>query len=71
MTSAKGTSINGVGNWEDGKGLKIGQNCQRIVLKNYRHEGGGWKKSEKLPISFMDGPEGDPDPECDPLAKVI
>ena len=55
MTSAKGTSINGVGNWEDGKGLKIGQNCQRIVLKNYWHGGGGVKNPKKLPTLFMDG----------------
>ena len=34
----KGPSINDVGNWE---GSKIGQNCQRIVLKNCRHGGGG------------------------------
>ena len=39
-----------------GEGSKIGHNCRRIVLKNYRHGGGGCQKSEKLPTSFMDGP---------------
>ena len=42
----KGPSINDVGNWE-GEGSKIGQNCQRIVLKKCRHWGGGCQKSEK------------------------
>ena len=42
-----------------GKGSKIGQYCQRMVLKNCRNEGGGGGKNpEKLPTSFMDGPKG-------------
>ena len=36
---------------------KIGQNCQWIVLKNCRHEEGGFKNPEKLPTLVMDGPQ--------------
>ena len=46
-------SINDVGNWK-GKGSKIGQNCQWIVLKKLPTGGGGVKNPEKLPMSFMD-----------------
>ena len=31
-----------------GEGSKIGQNCQRIVLKNFQHGGGGCQKSGKI-----------------------
>ena len=31
-----------------GKGSKIGQNCRQIVLKNCRHEGGGYQTSGKI-----------------------
>ena len=44
----KGPSINDVGNWVGGEGSKIGQTCRRIVLKNCRHEGGGYQKSGKI-----------------------
>ena len=48
--------INAVGNWEGGKS-KIGQNCQRLVLKKTADMGeGGVKNPEKMPTSFMDGP---------------
>ena len=43
----KGPSINDVSNWEV-EGSKTGQNCRRIVLKNYRHWGGVCQKSGKI-----------------------
>ena len=44
----KGPSINDVGNWEgDGEGSKIGQNCRRIVPRNYRHWRRGLSKIRK------------------------
>ena len=39
------------------EGSKIGQNCHGIVLKNWRHRGGGLKNPEILPTSFLDGPK--------------
>ena len=39
----KGLSINDVGNWE-GEGSKIGQNCQRIILKKLPTWGRGVSK---------------------------
>ena len=33
-----------------------GQNCQRILLKNCWHGGGGVKNPKKLPTLFMEGP---------------
>ena len=44
-----GLSINDVGNERGGgEGSKIGQNCQRIVLKICQYEGGGCQKSGKI-----------------------
>ena len=39
-----------------GEGSKIGQNCQRIVLKTADVGEGGVKNPEKLSMLFMDGP---------------
>ena len=42
-----------------GEGSKIGQNCQKKVLKNCRNGGGGVKNLDKLLNLFMDGPFDD------------
>ena len=51
---SSGPSINDVSN-QEGEGSKIGQNCQRLVLKNFPHGGGGCQKFGKIATSFMDG----------------
>ena len=62
MTSAIGEEV------ETGKGSKIGQNYQCILLKNCQHTGGGGgvKNLEKLSTLVMDGPQSKKNLNLDP-----
>ena len=50
-----GPSIKEVGNMEE-EGSKIIGTCRWIKVEKPDDMGGGLKKREKLPTSFMDGP---------------